>query len=415
MVAVLEREFFLSEILGRKVYLKSAKLGRLGDMVIVESGKVPEVSHLVVSRSFGHPSLLIPWDKVVLVSNNEIVVDVDILGEYEKLPADSMILLKDHILDKKILDIDDHEVEVVYDVKLEYQNGKLYASKVDFSRNALLRRIGLKALARFTSEHSEDSMVSWAYVQPLPEHIGSFSGNIKLSVLKENIHEIHPVDLADILEELDQEQRLAVFDQLDTEHASDTLEEVEPRVQRELINSMRKERVAELINDMSPAQAADIMAILPAAEADELLRLINKDSASKVQQIIDEHNENILLFAAQRCIKLPPGERVRDVMSDYRELARNKDVIMYVYVTDAADKLLGVIDLHELIEADPEQILADIMTTNVISLNTKDTLREAVELFARYSFRAIPVVDDADKLMGIVPFRDIKGLKHRLI
>jgi CBS domain-containing protein/sporulation protein YlmC with PRC-barrel domain len=415
MVAVLEREFFLSEILGRKVYLKSAKLGRLGDMVIVESGKVPEVSHLVVSRSFGHPSLLIPWDKVVLVSNNEIVVDVDILGEYEKPPADSMILLKDHILDKKILDIDDHEVEVVYDVKLEYQNGKLYASKVDFSRNALLRRIGLKALARFTSEHSEDSMVSWAYVQPLPEHIGSFSGNIKLSVLKENIHEIHPVDLADILEELDQEQRLAVFDQLDTEHASDTLEEVEPRVQRELINSMRKERVAELINDMSPAQAADIMAILPAAEADELLRLINKDSASKVQQIIDEHNENILLFAAQRCIKLPPGERVRDVMSDYRELARNKDVIMYVYVTDAADKLLGVIDLHELIEADPEQILADIMTTNVISLNTKDTLREAVELFARYSFRAIPVVDDADKLMGIVPFRDIKGLKHRLI
>ena len=415
MVAVLEREFFLSEILGRKVYLKSAKLGRLGDMVIVESGKVPEVSHLVVSRSFGHPSLLIPWDKVVLVSNNEIVVDVDILGEYEKPPADSMILLKDHILDKKILDIDDHEVEVVYDVKLEYQNGKLYASKVDFSRNALLRRIGLKALARFTSEHSEDSMVSWAYVQPLPEHIGSFSGNIKLSVLKENIHEIHPVDLADILEELDQEQRLAVFDQLDTEHASDTLEEVEPRVQRELINSMRKERVAELINDMSPAQAADIMAILPAAEADELLRLINKDSASKVQQIIDEHNENILLFAAQRCIKLPPGERVRDVMSDYRELARNKDVIMYVYVTDAADKLLGVVDLHELIEADPEQILADIMTTNVISLNTKDTLREAVELFARYSFRAIPVVDDADKLMGIVPFRDIKGLKHRLI
>jgi len=197
MVAVLEHEFFLSEILGRKVYLKSSRLGRLGDLVIVESGKVPEVSHLVVTRSFGHPPLLIPWDKLVLVSNNEIVVDVENPSDYEKPPSASMILLKDHILDKKILDIDDHEVEVVYDVRLEYQNGKLYASKVDFSRNALLRRIGLKALARYTSEHSENSMVSWAYVQPLPEHIGSFSGNIKLSVLKENIHEIHPVDLAD--------------------------------------------------------------------------------------------------------------------------------------------------------------------------------------------------------------------------
>ena len=71
---------------------------------------------------------------------------------------------------------------------------------------------------------------------------------------------------------------------------------------------MRKERVAELLNDMSPAQAADILAILPAAGADDLLRLINKDSASKVQQIIDEHDENILLYAAQRYIKLPPGD-----------------------------------------------------------------------------------------------------------
>jgi len=142
---------------------------------------------------------------------------------------------------------------------------------------------------------------------------------------------------------------------------------------------------------------------------------VSEELSEKVQQIIDEHNENILLYGAQRYIKLPPGARVRDVMSDFRELARNKDVIMYVYVTDEADKLLGVVDLHELIEAEPEQTLDDVMTTSVVSLNEKDTLREAVELFARYSFRAIPVVDDSEKLLGIVPFRDIKGLKHRLL
>jgi magnesium transporter len=415
MVAVLEREFFISEILGRKVYLKSGKLGRLADMVIVETGKVPEVSHLVVSRAFGYPSLLIPWGKVVLVSNNEIVVDVEGLSEYENVPPNSAVLLKDHILDKKILDIDDHEVEVVYDVSLEFRNDKLYVSKVDFSRSALLRRIGLKGFAKFMSERSEDSMVSWAYVQPLPEHIGSFSGHIKLSVLKENIRDIHPVDLADILEELDRDQRLAVFNQLDTEHASDTLEEVEPRVQRELIDSLQKERVAELLNDMSPAQTADILAILPAADADELLRLINKESASKVQRIIDEHNESILLYAAQRVIKLPPDKLVRDVMSDFRELARNKDVIVYVYVTSEDDKLLGVANLHELIEAGAEQRVADIMNTKVISLDAKDTLRDAMDLFSRYSFRAIPVVDESERLLGVVPFRDMKALDHRRV
>ena len=90
----------------------------------------------------------------------------------------------------------------------------------------------------------------------VPENIGSFKGNVKLNVLKEKLPDIHPVDLADILEELNEEQRTAIFNELDTEQASDTLEEIEPRVQRSLISSMDKERVAELIDEMTPAQAA---------------------------------------------------------------------------------------------------------------------------------------------------------------
>ena len=204
MVAVLEKEFFLSEILGRKVYLKSERVGRLEDFVIVETGKLPEVSHIVVGRSFGYPSLLLPWDKISLISNTEIVADVDNIADYEKPVPESAILLKAHILDKKILDMDDHEVEVVYDVKLALQHNKLYASEVDFSHNRLLRRMGLKKIANFFAEHHEESAtVSWMYVQPLPEKIGMFKGHVKLNVLKENIHDIHPVDLADILEELD--------------------------------------------------------------------------------------------------------------------------------------------------------------------------------------------------------------------
>jgi magnesium transporter len=169
MVAVLEREFFVSEILGRKIYRRTERIGRLQDFVIQETGKLPEISHLVVSRSFGYPSLLVPWDKVALISNTEIVIDVDNLADFEKPVADGAILLKGHILDKKILDMDDHEVEVVYDVKLAFQSDKLYASEVDFSRNRLLRRMGLKKLANFFAEHNKESAtVSWMYVLPLP-------------------------------------------------------------------------------------------------------------------------------------------------------------------------------------------------------------------------------------------------------
>ena len=228
MITILEPKFFLSEIVGRKVYLKAQQIGRPDDLVIVETGKLPEVSHFVVTRSFGYPSLLLPWDKLTLISHTEIVFDVNSAHEYERAPPEGAILLRAHILDKKILDMDDHEVEVVYDISLYFQAGKLYVSEVDFSRGRLLRRMGLKRLANWISERMEQTTVSWLYVQPLPEHIGVFRGHVKLNVLKENINDIHPVDLADILEELEGDQRLAVFKELETEHASDTLEEVEP-------------------------------------------------------------------------------------------------------------------------------------------------------------------------------------------
>ncbi len=414
MAAILEHKFFLSEIIGRRVYLKTERVGRLTDMVIVETGKLPEVTHFVVSRPFGYPSLLLPWDKLTLISNTEIVFDVQTPAEYERLPAEGSILLRAHILDKKILDMDDHEVEVVYDIKLNVQGGKLHVSEVDFSRQRLLRRMGLRKLAEWIAKQREGQTVSWMYVQPLPEHIGIFKGHVKLNVLKENISDIHPVDLADILEELDGDQRLAVFKEIEPEHASDTLEEVEPRVQRELIRSMEKHYATQLINAMSPAQAADILAALPATEADALLNMIDKDSAAKIQKIIDHHDENILLFSSQKFMKMPESTLVSEVMKDFREIARDKDVIMYVYATDDQDVLTGVVALREIIAAEPDQSIGEVMTDNVISLSPEDTLSDAVDMFARYGFRAIPITNEQNNMLAVVSFSDIRGIKPRL-
>src|SRR5208337_4495038 len=163
----------------------------------------------------------------------------------------------------------------------------LYVTDVDFGRYGLMKRLHLKPHIKIlfgdSSKFLKKETLSWSYVQPLQENIGRFKGRVKLNVLKEKLPEIHPVDLADILEELSEEQRLVIFNELETGQASDTLEEIEPRVQRELISSIKKERAAELINEMTPAQAADILAILPAEEADGILKLIDQENAQKIQ------------------------------------------------------------------------------------------------------------------------------------
>ncbi|HUX25641.1 MAG TPA: CBS domain-containing protein, partial [Burkholderiales bacterium] len=205
-----------------------------------------------------------------------------------------------------------------------------------------------------------------------------------------------------------------IFSELEPEHASDTLEEIEPRVQRELISAMKREAAAKLIDEMSPAQAADILAILPTAEADEILKLIDKDSAPMVQQIIEAHDENVLLFATQQYVKMPEATRARDALENYREIARKMDVAMYVYVTDEKDTLHGVVDLRQLIVAEPEQAIGEFMTDNVITLNPDDTLHDAVDMIGRYGLRAIPVTDNQERLLGVVSFDDIKGITPRL-
>ena len=416
MVTVLEHEFFLSEILDRRVFVKRHQIGRLSDLAIVETGKLPEVTQVVVARPYGYPALTIPWDKVLLISNHEVVLDIaeENLAQFERAPQEHLILLHDHILDKKIIDMDDHEVEVVYDVKLAFQNGKLYAAEVDYSRYRALRRLGLHKLAKLLAERNKENRVSWLYVQPLPEQLGSFTGNIKLKVPKAELNKIHPVDLADILEELEGGQRVALFNALDAEQASDTLEEVEPRVQRQLIHAIEKARAATLINDMSPAQAADILAILPRDEAAAILKLIDQDKSSKVEHIIGKHDEQILLYASPELIRLPATTPAAEVLDRYRELATGKNVVTYVYITDPAGTLKGVVDLREIVAAEPAQTLGDIMTEHVIALPKDATLRDAVVLFERYNFRALPIKDENNRLLGAVTSRDMRGLRPRL-
>ena len=415
---VQEEFFFLSEIIKKKVKVGDRKVGKLTDLVILETEKVPEVTHLVVWRPFGYPPLLVPWGKVKEIKKNGLIIDIDRVENFEGEPEESQILLKDHVLDKKVVDLEDNEVDVVYDVKLVRRNGRLFVSEVDFSPYGLLRRIGLKKLADFIyslADKIKEETISWTYIQPLPPKITGFEGNVKLKVLKEKLPDIHPVDLADILEELDPDHRLAIFQELAMEQASDTLEEIEPRIQRELISSIKIEKAAELINDMTPAQAADVLSIIPASDADEILKLIDKDKAEKITFMLDKHEENILNFATPHFLKFQPEVTAGWVLRKFRHIAPDKDVIMYLYIVDEQDTLLGVVDIREVLQANLGDTLGSLMTTHVISLNPESTLMDASRLFSRYSFRAIPITDKNDRLLGVIPYRDVMNLRHRFV
>jgi Mg/Co/Ni transporter MgtE len=99
----------------------------------------------------------------------------------------------------------------------------------------------------------------------------------------------------------------------------------------------------------------------------------------------------------------------------FREMARSMDVVMYFYVVNEMDKLLGVIDIKELFMAEDDVLLSHLMAENSISLNPESTMKQAADAFIRYGFRALPVTDENDIILGVVPYRDVMNLKHRIL
>ena len=412
-----EQSYFLSEILGIKVTIAGKKIGKLNDLIIKENNALPIVTHLFIGRPVGE-SAVVPWENIRSLNTNEVILGVESIVPFTGEPDENAVLLKDHILDKKAIDMDGQEMEVIYDIKLTLRNKKLYVSDVDLSRYGLLRRMGLTRLANFIyslADRIREQTISWAYIQPLPEDIGSFRGNLQFKVLKEKLADLHPVDLADILEEMEPEQRVEVLETMNPEQASDTLEEINPNIQRDLVESMKVEKVAQLVDQMTTGQAADVLSILSASEASDILELLDHDNAVKIHAIMDHHEENILDFATQEYVTFPPDYTVEKAIDEYKTVAKGKDVIMYIYILDEKKHLLGVLDIKELLLGDDKALLKDVMQEHVHTLEPDSTLKEAYEKFARYDYRAIPISDDNYLMLGCVTYRDVVGLKHRFV
>lgn len=411
-----ERTLFLSQLLGTKIVRDGRRLGWLADCVISDKGKVAEVTHAIVSRPFGDPALLVPWEKVTLGEQGEVTLAIESLEPYVGKPPEGAVLLKDYIVDKKVLDSEDREVAMVYDVQLVQRHGKLFVTAVDLSRYGLLRRVGLKRLADFIyriADKIREQTLAWSHVQPLPDQIDSFAGNVKLDVLKDKLSEVPPVDLADILEEMDPDQRTAIFEKLDAERASDTLEEMDPRIQRDLVTSLKSDKAARLIGEMTPGQAADILSALHWREARAIVRLLkDRDKAAKVESILEKQEERILDYVIGGFLRFPPSMTAEAARDQFQSAAKGKDAIMYLYIVDEANRVLGVVDLKELLQAGDGETLGDLMTTHVIHLDADSSLREASQMFARYGFRAMPILDDSDHILGVVTYRDVMNLKH---
>jgi magnesium transporter len=387
------------------------KVGKLTDLVFKLVEPFPEAVGLYVEHSMGRPDEFIPWDKVIKIDDDAIFTTPAENGQPYPPFVDQKgwLLIGEHLIGRTVLDLDGRKTEVVNDVQLLYSKNRMIIVHVDTSFNGFLRKWRLEQF-----RWADDELISWRYVQPLSLEDAGTTDAVSLSITRQQIKELPKEDLADAIETLSGNVQRAVFSALDSEQAAEVLLEAEPRAQRQLIANVRRERARTILSEMSVPQLADLFSVLPHDQMNNLINLLPKEQAERIKAIISDLESSAAALMSSEYITAEKATSVRDFLDSIRGSRHDPHSISYVYILDDQKRLVGVADLREIILAQDSSLLGDLMTSPIVSAENDDRREDLAELFARYQFHMIPVLDEQDRLLGVVHSRDImKGLVAR--
>jgi len=399
---------FLSQILGKKIIDPEGRLmGRVFDLVVNIADLYPLVQGVLFLPVGGKKPSRFPWEKIGEAGDQLVVHSLSQEKQTEAAIGEGELLLKDSLLDKQIVDTHGAKVLRVNDLHLLKVNHSLRLVHVDVGLRGLMRRVGLeKAMDKFFQwffdYHVSDYLIPWRYVQPL-----SSPALLRLKISQTRLGQLHPAELADIIEELDIHKRSEVFQSLDVETAAETLEETDPKIQVRLIENLNLTQASDIIEEMSPSEAADLLGDLPKDKAEGILKEMEQEIAEDVKELLVHPEEKAGGLMTSSFLSLPPETTVKEALELLRQQAANLDLIYYLYVTDEEGHLLGVSSLRGLLMANPQTPLSDLMDSRVVTVRIEEEKEEIADLFAKYGFKAIPVVDETSRIKGVIPFKSL--------
>ncbi len=225
---------------------------------------------------------------------------------------------------------------------------------------------------------------------------------IRLKVEHARIRDLHPGELADILEDLGKDERTMIVHQLGPEMVADVLEETEEDVQAAVISQLDPSVAADILEEMDPGEAADILTSLPDLQSEEIIAEVEPDERAKIEPLTDYEEKTAAALMTPEFVAVAPQATVADTLDEVRRMAPEIEGIYYVYVLDEEKRLLGVTTLRTLFRARSDQAGSEIMETRLVTVKPEVEPKEVAEVFQKYSFLGCPVVDPEGTMMGVI-------------
>lgn len=228
----------------------------------------------------------------------------------------------------------------------------------------------------------------------------------KFNTLRDILTTMKPYDIAAIFEELQDEKTPILFRIMPKELAAETFVEMDDETQEFLIHGLSDSELKEVVDELFVDDAVDLIEEMPANVVKRILRQADKDMRKQINELLKYPEDSAGSIMTTEFIVLRPDMTAEMAIKRIRRTGVDKETIYTCYVTDNNNKLIGISTVKDLLLADDDDLVKELMEENVISVNTLDDQEQVAQMFSNYNFLALPVVDNENRLVGIVTIDD---------
>lgn len=401
-----------TEVLGAEAYDAHGNyVGRVREMFIEPAEHPHRVSRYLLSRGRYRP-LVARHDQVGFVAPGSLRLTVDELQLEPFQPNEAWLAVRKDILDQQIIDTSGRKVVRVNDVDLMDHRidgiVELRVTQVDVGLTGAARRL-LQGLAtpdmiRKVQSRLPTTTIRWEYVNLIEQDP---LRRVKLRLTYQKLANLHPADLADILEALSPEERDGILSSVDEQTAAEALAELDERLKTQVVEKLGAEKAADIIEEMAPDEAADLLADLPPETSQEVLAEMGREESRDVRELL-RFEENTAGGMMTTEFVLVGEEATRlEVIRWIREQEIAPDDLDSVFLIDPQAQYAGEVTVGRLLLAEGEQPMKELRAEPTLSVLAEAEDKEVFELFDKYNLRMLAVVDVGHHPIGVITVDDV--------
>src|SRR5438309_6902731 len=227
------------------------------------------------------------------------------------------------------------------------------------------------------------------------------------SALREIFCDWPPADVAEVIEDMPEDEQVIIFRVLPAALAADVFEYLDVEAQQKLLRAMAHEQVVAILNEMSPDDRTALLEEMPSAAARQLIKLLTPDERRVAQALLGYPEDSVGRLMTPDFIPVHEDWTVKEVLDHVREFGQDSETLNVIYVVDERGKLIDDLRIREFLLKPLTAKVSEIRDQTFVALKVNDSQEEALNLFRKYDRTALPVVDSSDVLVGIVTIDDM--------